>query len=126
MLLNKLYNEIAFYKFIKMYCNLVLDLHYWLIDWLIDWLIISGFTSRSRMFHLYGDDNIAGKGLQNLGLCSALKAFAQGGIFIVPHMLQQETSVCPISSDGLSHSVAFYDTQGLWRMYSKRILTDLH
>jgi hypothetical protein len=30
---------------------------------------------------------IAGEGLQNLGLCSALKAFEQGGIFFVPHLL---------------------------------------
>jgi hypothetical protein len=29
----------------------------------------------------------AGEGLQNLGLCSALRAFEQGGIFIVPHLL---------------------------------------
>jgi hypothetical protein len=40
--------------------------------------------SRSRIFHLYGDVTIAGEGLQNLGLCSALRAFEQGGIFIVP------------------------------------------
>jgi hypothetical protein len=45
-------------------------------------MIIYGFTSRSRMFHL-----IAGEGLKNLGLCSALRAFEQGGIFIVPHLL---------------------------------------
>jgi hypothetical protein len=50
-------------------------------------LIIYGFTSRSRIFHLYGDVTIAGEGLQNLGLCSALRAFEQGGIFIVPHLL---------------------------------------
>jgi hypothetical protein len=36
---------------------------------------------------LYGDVTIAGEGLQNLGLCSALRAFEQGGIFIVPHLL---------------------------------------
>jgi hypothetical protein len=29
----------------------------------------------------------AGEGLQNLGICSALRAFEQGGIFIVPHLL---------------------------------------
>jgi hypothetical protein len=51
------------------------------------WLVIYGFTSRSRIFHLYGDVTIAGEGLQNLGLCSALRAFEQGGIFIVPHLL---------------------------------------
>jgi hypothetical protein len=27
------------------------------------------------------------KGRKNLGLCSALSAFEQGGIFIVPHLL---------------------------------------
>jgi hypothetical protein len=50
-------------------------------------LIIYGFTSRLSIFHLYGDITIAGEGLQNLGLCSALTAFEQGGIFIVPHLL---------------------------------------
>jgi hypothetical protein len=30
---------------------------------------------------------IAGEGLQNLGLCSALMAFEQGEIFIVSHLL---------------------------------------
>jgi hypothetical protein len=44
-------------------------------------------TSHSRIFHLYGNVTIAGEGLQNLGLCSALRAFEQGGIFIVPHLL---------------------------------------
>jgi hypothetical protein len=34
-----------------------------------------------------GDVTIAGEGLQNLGLCSALRAFEQGWIFIVPHLL---------------------------------------
>ena len=49
---------------------------------MIDWLIIYGFTSRSRIFQLYGDITINGEGLQNLGLCSALRAFEQGGIFM--------------------------------------------
>jgi hypothetical protein len=52
-----------------------------------DWLIIYCFTSRSRIFHLYGEVTIAGEGLQNLGLCTALRAFEQCGIFIVPHLL---------------------------------------
>jgi hypothetical protein len=43
--------------------------------------------SHFKIFHLYGDVIIAVKGLQNLGLCSALKAFEQEGIFIVPHLL---------------------------------------
>jgi hypothetical protein len=32
------------------------------------------------------DVTITGKGLQNLGLFSALRAFEQGRIFIVPHL----------------------------------------
>jgi hypothetical protein len=79
---------------------------------ILDWLIIYGFMSRSRIFHLHGDVTIAGEGLQNLGLCSVLTAFEQGGIFIVPHMLWQGTSVFPVSSEGPPHSVAFYDTRG--------------
>jgi hypothetical protein len=46
-----------------------------------------GFTSCARIFHLYEDVTIAGEALQNLGLCSALMAFEQGGIFFVPHLL---------------------------------------
>jgi hypothetical protein len=49
----------------------------------IDSLIIYG----SRIFHLYGDVTITGEGLQNSGLCVELRAFDQGGIFIVPHLL---------------------------------------
>jgi hypothetical protein len=63
-----------------------------------DWLIVYGFTSRSRIFHLYGDITIAGEGLQNLGLWSALRAFEKGGILIVPHLLWHRTSVLPVSS----------------------------
>jgi hypothetical protein len=61
-------------------------------------LIIYGFKSRSRICHLYGDVDItiADEGLQNLGLCSALRAFEQGGIFIVQHLLWHGTSVFPV------------------------------
>jgi hypothetical protein len=79
----------------------------------IDGLIIYGFTSQSRIFHLYGDVTIADEGLQNLGLSSALMAFEQGGgIFIVLHLLWYGASVFPVSSEKLPHLVAFYDTQG--------------
>jgi hypothetical protein len=48
-------------------------------------LIIYGFTSPSWIFHLYGDVSpLPVTGLQNLGLCLALRAFEQQGIFIVP------------------------------------------
>jgi hypothetical protein len=70
------------------------------------------FTSRSRIFHLYGDVTIASEGLQNLGLCSALRVFEQGGIFIVPHLLCHDASVFPVSSEGPPHLVAFYNTRG--------------
>jgi hypothetical protein len=53
-----------------------------------------------------------GEGLQNLGLCSALRAFEQGGIFIVPQLLWHGASVLPVSSEGPPHSVASYDTHG--------------
>jgi hypothetical protein len=52
-----------------------------------DWLIFYGFTSRSRIFHSYGDVTIAGERHQNLSLCSALGAFEQGGIFVIPLLL---------------------------------------
>ena len=76
------------------------------------WLIIYGFTSRSRIFHLYGDVTSVGEGLKNFGLCSALRAFKQGGIFIVPHLLWHRTSVFPVSSEGPPHFVASYNTRG--------------
>jgi hypothetical protein len=79
---------------------------------MIDWFIIYRFTSRSRIFHLYGDVTIAGEGLQNFGLCSALRAFEQGGIFIVSHLLWHGISVFPVSSEGPPQSVASYDTHG--------------
>jgi hypothetical protein len=60
---------------------------------------------------VYGDVIITGEGLQNLGLCSVLKAFEQGGIFIVPHLLWHGASDFPVSSEGPPHSVASYDTQ---------------
>jgi hypothetical protein len=45
------------------------------------------FAKTGGIFHLYEDIFITGEGLQNLVLCSAPRAFGQGGIFIVPHLL---------------------------------------
>ena len=42
-------------------------------------------TVLHRLFYSYGDVIIAGEDLQNTNLCSALMAFEQGGIFIVPN-----------------------------------------
>jgi hypothetical protein len=81
---------------------------YWWLKWgewtinicyyniLIDWLFI---VLRPAQEYLYGDVTITGEGLQNLDLCSALRAFEQGGIFIVPHLLWHGASVYPVSSD---------------------------
>jgi hypothetical protein len=57
--------------------------------WLYDcWLVTNCFTSRSRIFQIYGDITNTVEGLQNVGLCSALRAFEQGAgaIVIVPHL----------------------------------------
>jgi hypothetical protein len=48
--------------------------------------IIYGFTSRSRIFHLFGDVTIAGQGLLKKNR-PALGALEQGGIFVVPRLL---------------------------------------
>jgi hypothetical protein len=70
------------------------------------------FTYMETSPFLYGDVTIAGEGLQHLGLCSGLRAFEQGGIFIVQHLLWYGTSVFPVSSEGPPHLVASYDTRG--------------
>jgi hypothetical protein len=40
------------------------------------------------------------------------RAFEQGGVFIVPHLLWHGASVFPVSSDGPPHSIASCDSQG--------------
>jgi hypothetical protein len=55
---------------------------------------------------------ISNRGLQNVGLCSPLRAFEQGGIFIVPHLLWHGTSfIFSVLSEEKPHLVASYDTQ---------------
>jgi hypothetical protein len=52
---------------------------------MIDYLL---FYTFSRIFHLHGDVTITGEGGAKFRpICSALRAFEQGGIFIVPHLL---------------------------------------
>jgi hypothetical protein len=74
--------------------------------WLIDYVPLKNFSLK------YGDVTIAGEALQSLGLCSALRAFEQRGIFIVPHLLWHGTSVFPVSSEWPPQSAASYDTRG--------------
>jgi hypothetical protein len=91
-------------------------------------LIGSVFCSfRGRLLVPHSDDSssvtlygvITGEVLQNVGLCSALRAFEQGGIFIVQgrifivlHLLWQGTAVFRVLSEGPPHLFASYDTQG--------------
>jgi hypothetical protein len=76
------------------------------------------FTSRSRILHPHGDVTIADERLQNLGLCSALRAFQQGGIFIVPHLLWHMTSI--LKKKRPLQLVASCDKQGMLRTYSNQ------
>jgi hypothetical protein len=82
------------------------------LDWLIGWLYC--FTSLSRNFHSYGDVTITGDRLQNLGLCSALRAIEQGGIFIMPHLLWYGASVFPVSSERPSICRLLQHARGCW------------
>ena len=55
---------------------------------------------------------------QNLGLCSGITAFKQGGIFIMPNLLGHGTSVYTVSAEGPSRLHALYDKSGVLRYYS--------
>jgi hypothetical protein len=89
------------------------------------WLIIYGFTSRSRIFHLYGYVTITSEGLQNLGLRLALRPFELGGVFIVSNLLWHVDFVFPVSSEGPPHPLAYYnahgDLEGLFYPGSSRV-----
>jgi hypothetical protein len=68
-------------------------------------------TSRSRIFHLqciWTRHHYSGEWQQNLGLCSALRAFEQGGIFIVT----QDLSFSGLIRKTAPSSATSYDTQG--------------
>jgi hypothetical protein len=65
-------------------------------------------------FVLHGDVTITGERLQNLGLCSALRAFEQGGIFIVSPAVTQDLGfsglnrrTTPIRSPHATHKWMF-------------------
>jgi hypothetical protein len=77
----------------------------------INWLItgIYCFLSHSRIFFLNGDVIIANKGLRNLGLCCL---WAGRDLYRATPAATRGTSVFSVSSEGPSHSIASYDTQG--------------
>ena len=56
-------------------------------DWLIDWLIDYCSAYHSRIFHSSKDITVIDKRLQNF----TPSPFEQGGIFIVPYLLQHGT-----------------------------------
>jgi hypothetical protein len=66
----------------------------------MDWLIFYCYVPHKN-FSLYEDITITGEEQENLGLSSALRAFEQGGIFIVPHLLRHWALVFPVSSESL-------------------------
>jgi hypothetical protein len=59
--------------------------HLYITFIVIDYLVF--YVPLNNISLIYGDVTIAGEGLQHLGLCLALRAFEQGGIFIMPHLL---------------------------------------
>jgi hypothetical protein len=64
-------------------------------DWMIDYL---RFYVALKIFLLIWRHHHCRWRAKNLGLCSAIRAFEQGEIFIVPHLLWHGTSVFPVSS----------------------------
>jgi hypothetical protein len=60
------------------------------------------------------------EGQQNLGLCSALRAFEEGGIFILPHLLWHRPSDFLVSSKGSHRTIQSPLTTRMWirRIYS--------
>ena len=66
-------------------------------------LSVGGTLFIKRRKYSFGDITIIGKELQSIGLWSALIAFEQGGIFIVPQLMWHRASVLLILSEGLPH-----------------------
>jgi hypothetical protein len=95
---------------------------------LIDWLIDYGFTPRSRIFHLYGDVTIAGevtivrRRAAKVRPMLALRAFDQGGIFIVPHAVTRDLGFSGLVRRTAPFSCLLWQT----REYVGSILTQIH
>jgi hypothetical protein len=78
---------------------------------LIDWLFTVLGTAQ-EFFTYMETSPLPVKGCKKICLCLALRAFEQGGVFIVQHLLWHWTSVFPVSSEGPPHLVASYNTRG--------------
>jgi hypothetical protein len=95
------------------YKPLITDKKFSLI-WLIHWL----FVQQSLVTIDHG-------GLQNLGLCWALRAFGHWarGYLYMSHLLWHRVSVYPVSFEGPPYLFASYDTKrGCWGLILFRIL----
>jgi hypothetical protein len=84
---------------------------FWLIDCLMFYAPLKNISLIWRRHHHR-------EGLQNLGLCSALRALEQGGIFIVPHLLWHGLSIFPVSSKDHPIQSPITTHKGMWRIYS--------
>jgi hypothetical protein len=62
-------------------------------------LILFVYSRTSNFSAIWRLSPSTGYRAANFGLCSALRAFEQGDIFIVPHLLRHRTSVYTASSE---------------------------
>jgi hypothetical protein len=84
--------------------------------WLIDYL---QFYVPLKNFSLIWSRHHCRWRAANFGLCSALRAFEQGGIFIVSHLLWHGAAVFRVSSEGPRPIQLPLTTHGgMWRIYS--------
>jgi hypothetical protein len=85
--------------------KIIWDVNWFMIDYLRFYVLLKNFSLIWRRHHCRWR-------AANFGLCSALRAFEQGGIFIMPHLLWHGTSVFLVSSEGPPHLAASHDTRG--------------
>jgi hypothetical protein len=90
-------------------CNVKITFHF--NDWLIDWLF-TVLRPSQELFTYMETSPLQVKGCKILCLCPVLRAFQQGGIVIVLHLLRHAASVFQVLSEGPSNLIASYDTWG--------------
>jgi hypothetical protein len=87
------------------------------------------FTSRLGLFKTFMEMSpLPVKGLQNFGLCSALRAFEQGGFFILQHLLWHGSRFFRFHPKDRPIQSLLTTHMGMWRTYSNSnpILTSSH
>jgi hypothetical protein len=99
-------------------CDIKKLSHEWYHIDIKDWLIIYCFTSAQEYFTCMETSPFRWRGPANLGLCSALRAFEQGEIIIVSHLLWHGTSVFPVSSKRHPMQLLLTTHKGKWKFYS--------